>query len=290
MVITISLCAFGGLIFGSAFGRSLLAEVKDKVDINIYFTLDASEGDVLAFQREIKALPEVSAVEYISREKALADFKVRWQDNALIMQGLTEINSNPFPAALNVKAKDPRMYAGIVQYIQSKNPADSSGTPIIDKINYEENKLVIDRLTKIIPTVEKAGSVLAIIFILVAIIVVFNTIRLIIYTARDEISVMKLVGASNTYVRGPFVVSGIMYGVFSGIVTLIVMAAVAYWGDLFVLKLAAVDVASNFQLIVNVLSIYFRTNFKEIFALIMGTGIVLGGLSSYIAARRYLKV
>ena len=123
-----------------------------------------------------------------------------------------------------------------------------------------------------------------------SVIVVWNTIRLIIYTARDEISIMKLVGASNVYVRGPFVVSGIMYGVVSAIITLVLMAAFAYWSDMLILKLAGVDVASNFSLIVNVLSEYFIRNFAQIFILIMGSGIILGGLSSYIAARKYLKV
>ena len=290
VVITLSLSAFGGLVFASAFGNSLLSDVKDKVDINVYFTLSAQESDILALQKEIKALPEVSSVDYVSSAQALTDFQAKWQNNALIMQGLQEVGNNPFPAALNIKAKEPGQYGNIANFLTSKNPQDSGGTPIIDKVNYQENKLIIDRLTAIIPTVEQAGGLVALIFVLVAVIIVWNTIRLIIYTARDEIAVMKLVGASNIYVRGPFVVSGIMYGVVSAIITLILMAVFAYWSDAVVLKLAGVDVASNFSLIVNVLSAYFVNNFGEIFILIMGSGIVLGGVSSYVAARRYLKV
>jgi cell division transport system permease protein len=206
------------------------------------------------------------------------------------MQGLQEVGGNPFPASLNIKAKDPGQYGNIANFLTTKNPLSSSGSPIIDKVNYQENKIIIDRLSAIIPTVETAGSIIAGIFIIVALIVVWNTIRLIIYAARDEIAVMKLVGASNAYARGPFVVSGIMYGITSAIITLILMAIFAYWSDAVVLKLAGVDVASNFSLIVNVLSGYFIQNFGEIFVLIMGSGIVLGGLSSYVAARRYLKV
>jgi cell division transport system permease protein len=290
VVITLSLSAFGGLVFASAFGRSLLADVKDKVDINVYFTLTAPEQDILSLQKEIQALPEVASVDYVSADQALASFKNKWQNNALIMQGLDEVGSNPFPAALNIKAKDPGQYGNIANYLTSKNPVDSDGTPIIDKINYQENKIIIDRLSAIIPTVEGIGATIAVLLILVAIIVVWNTIRLIVYTARDEIAVMKLVGASNIYVRGPFVVSGIMYGITSGIITLILMAGFAYWSDSIVLRLAGVDVAANFSLIVNVLSAYFVSNFAQIFVLIMGSGIVLGGLSSYIAARKYLKV
>jgi cell division transport system permease protein len=290
VVITLSLLAFGGLIFASAFGRALLTEVKEKVDINIYFTLDAPENDILALQKDIRALPEVASTAYISRDQALEEFQTKWKNNALIIQGLTEIGSNPFPAALNIKAKDPSNYGDIVSFLGSKKPAKADGMHIIEKINYEENKLIIDRLSSIIPTVEQAGAVVAIIFILVAIIIVFNTIRLIIYTARDEISVMKLVGASNTYVRGPFFVSGVIYGLVSGLIAVGLLAVFAYWGDVLILKLAGVDVASNFELMVNVLSVYFVKNFSEIFTLIVGAGIVLGGISSYIAARRYLRI
>jgi cell division transport system permease protein len=290
VIITLSLCAFGGIIFTSAFGRALLADVKDKVDINVYFALTSQQSDILSLQKEINVLPEVASTTYISRDQALTSFQAKWQNNALIMQGLTEIGDNPFPAALNIKAKDPGQYGSIADYLTSKNPLDASGTPIIEKINYQENKLIIDRLSRIIPVAEQAGLAVTVILIIVSVIVVWNTIRLIIYTAKDEISVMKLVGASNIYVRGPLVVSGIMYGIISAIITLALMAAVAYWSDTLILRLAGVQIAADFGLIVNVLSDYFRQNFPEIFVIIMGAGIILGGVSSYIAARRYLRV
>lgn len=290
VVITLSLTAFGALIFASAFGRSLLTEVKDKVDINVYFTLSAPENDILSLQKDVNALAEVATTTYTSRDAALALFKEKWQDNALIMQGLDEVGDNPFPASISIKAKDPGNYGAIADFLKSRNPLDNSGAPIIEKINYEENKLIIDRLSRIIPTVEQAGAIVALVLILVAIIVVFNTIRLIVYTEKDEIAVMKLVGASNIYVRGPLVISGIMYGVFSGIITLVILAAFSYWSDAIILRLAGVDVAANFELVVNVLSNYFVRNFAQIFVIIMMAGIILGGLSSYLAARKYLKV
>lgn len=290
VVLTLSLTAFGGLVFASAFGRSLIADVKDKVDINVYFSLTAQEPDILSFQKDIAALPEVSSVTYVTRDQALASFKDKWQNNALIIQGLDELGDNPFPASLNIKAKEPGQYGNIATFIQNKNPVDSTGAPIVEKVNYQENKVIIDRLSAIVPTVEQAGSLIALILVLVAIIIVWNTIRLVIYAARDEIAVMKLVGASNTYVRGPFVVSGIMYGIVSGLITLVIMGAFAVWSDDLILKIAGVDVAQNFELVVNVLSTYFIHNFSQIFVLIMGAGVLLGGVSSYIAARRYLKV
>ena len=150
--------------------------------------------------------------------------------------------------------------------------------------------MIIDRLGRIIPLVEQTGISIAVILAIVAIVVVFNTIRLITFTARDEISVMKLVGASNVYVRGPLVVSGIMYGIVSGIIALVVLASLAYWSDTLILRFAGVDAAANFAFAVNVFSDYFSANFGQLFSIIMGSGVVLGGISSYFAARRYLKV
>lgn len=290
VVVTLSLLSFGGMIFASAFGQALLADVKDKVDINVYIALSASEGDILNLEKEIRTLPEVASTTYVSRDQVLASFKDRWEGNALVMQGLDEIGTNPFPAVINIKAKEPGQYGSIARFLENKGPTMSDGSPLIEKINYEQNKLIIDRLGRIIPAVEKAGVVLAAILVILAVIVVFNTIRLIIYTAKEEIAVMKLVGASNIYVRGPLVISGIMYGVVSAILSLVLMAAFAFWSDAAVLRFAGVQVASDFGLVVNVLSTYFISNFSQIFVAIMGAGILLGGVSSYIAARKYLKV
>ena len=290
VVMTLSLTLLGAILFANAFGRELISDVKSKVDINVYFTLSAKPGDITDLQRTLQKLPEVASVDYISSDNALANFKDKWKDNTLILQGLDEIGYNPLPAVLNITAKDPSQYAGIADFLNGKNALTKDGSTIIDKVNYNQNKLVIDRLTRIISIVQTIGTVLAIVFIIVAVIIVFNTIRLIIYNARDEIGVMKLVGASNTYVRGPFVISGMMYGVVSGLITLGVLAIFAYYTDAAVVKLIGIEGANDFSLIVNVLARYFVTNFGQIFAIIMGSGVVLGGLSSYIAVKRYLRV
>ena len=291
VVITLSLVVFGALIFGSAFGRALIKEVKDKVDINVYFILDAQESDILSLKKTIEKLPEVEKVEYISRNQALSDFKEKWKDNTLILQGLDEIGTNPFPAVLNIKAKEPSQYAGIAHFLDTKDYSSKNGVSILEKVNYNQNKLVIERLGRIIPAFEKIGIIIAIILIFVALIMTFNTIRLIIFTAKDEISVMKLVGASNIYIRGPFVISGIIYGIFSGIFTLILLGVFAYYSDtLIMMKIVGIQGANDFDLLMNIFISYFITNFAQIFIIIMGSGIVLGAISSYIAVKRYLRV
>jgi cell division transport system permease protein len=290
IILTLSLTAFGLLIFGSAFGRTLIKEVKNKVDINVYFTLSADEPSILELKKTIEKLPEVDEVQYVSKNQVLENFKEKWKDNTLIMQGLEEAGTNIFPAVLNIRAKEPSQYAGIASFLDSKNSLSNTNGSIIQKINYHQNKLVIDRLSRLIPATEKAGTIVAIVLVFVAIIITFNTVRLVIYTSRDEIGVMKLVGASNAYIRGPFVISGVMYGVFSGVLTLIILSIFAFYTDAAIVKFAGVQGADDFGLIINVFSTYFRANFGQIFALIMGSGIVLGAISSYLAVRRYLNV
>jgi len=290
VIITLSLTAFGALMFSSVFGRTLIEEVKNKVDINVYLTLNADEADILGLQKTIEQLPEVSKVEYISRDQALINFREKWKDNTLILQGLDEVGDNPFPAVLNIKAKEPSQYAGIASFLDSKNSLSKDGNNIVDKVNYNQNKLVIDRLGRIIPFAERAGSTIAIIFVIIAIIITFNTVRLVIYNSKEEISVMKLVGASNAYVRGPFVMAGIMYGVFSGVLTLLILFAFSYYSDVAIMKIAGVEGSNDLGLIMNIFSSYFLSNFGQIFFIIMGSGIVLGAISSYLAVRRYLNV
>ncbi len=290
VVMTLSLTAFGAIIFANAFGHALLTQVKSKVDINVYFTLDANESDILALQSTINKLPEVANTQYISSTTALTNFQNKWQNNTLIIQSLSEIGYNPIPAVLNITAKEPSGYAGIADFLNSNSVLAKDGSTIINNVNYNQNKLVIDRLTQLITIVEKAGSVFAIIFIILAIILIFNTIRVIIYNSKDEIGVMKLVGASNAYARGPYVVSGIIYGIISGIISLIILAVFAYYSDAALIKLAGIQGINDFAGIVNIFSSYFIQNFGQIFSVILGSGIVIGALSSYIAVRRYLKV
>ncbi|MES3030870.1 MAG: permease-like cell division protein FtsX, partial [Patescibacteria group bacterium] len=252
--------------------------------------LDSEETDILALKKTLENLPEVEKVQYISHDQALVDFKEKWKDNNLILQGLEEIGDNPFPAVLNIKAKEPSQYAGIAQFLDSKNSLSKDGSNIVEKVNYNQNKLIIDRLGRIIPAAERAGLVVALLFVIIAIIITFNTIRLIIYTAKDEISVMKLVGASNTYIRAPFLVSGVMYGVASAVLTLVLLGIFAFYSDAVISKFAGVQGAKDFELIINVFSGYFLSNFGQIFAIIMSSGIVLGGISSYLAVKRYLRI
>jgi cell division transport system permease protein len=280
LVVTLSLFVFEALIFFGILGTTYINQIKDKVDVNVYFSTTAPEVDILTLKKSIENLPEVASVGYVSREEALLSFRAKHADDELTLQGLDELGTNPFPAVLNIKARDPNQYGSVAKFLESKNALGSGGTTIIETINYNKNKVIIDRLIKILDAINRLGIALTVILVLIAILITFNTIRLSIYASREEIAVMKLVGASNKYVRGPFVVAGIMYGVISAFITLIIFYPVTYYLG---------TITTNFSSDVNLVH-YYAVNFGQIFLIIIGSGILLGGISSWLAVRRYLNV
>ncbi len=280
LVMIITLSVIGSLIFVSAILNTSLTEIKNKVDINVYFVTSASEEDILGLQKTLEGLPEVSSVVYVSQEQALQDFKVRHENDEFTLQALDELDENPLGATLNIKAKNPSQYEGIAQFLEGNQILSEDGASIVDKVNYYQNKPAIDKLTKIIDSAENLGSLLTMVLVILSIIITLNTIRLAIYVSREEISIMRLVGASTFYIRGPFIIAGIIYGVVAGILTLIIFYPVTYWLG---------GATANFFIGLNVFE-YYTKNFGQIFLIILASGIVIGALSSYLAVRKYLTV
>lgn len=282
LVMCIALFFIGAVVFVGALLTSALEQVREKVDVRVYFVTDAPEADVLAIQKMLEALPEVAQVEYISEDKALADFKAKHATEQSILEALAELDDNPLGATLNIRTKELSQYQSITTLLKDKNFLNTTKSSSIESIDADTNsakKLAIERLTAIIATTQQVGFVVTIILVMMAILIVFNTIRLVIYMSRDEISVMKLVGASNAYVRGPFLITGAMYGIISGLIVLGLFAPITY---------GLIQFSTAFG-IINLFG-YYISNFGQLFLLIVGSGAVIGGLSSYLAVKRYLKV
>lgn len=280
LVMIITLFVIGSIIFVGATLKSSLAQLKSKVDINVYFVTGAKEEDVLIIKQSIEKLAEVSSVEYISREEVLENFKKKHENDELTLQALTELGDNPLGATLNVKANDPSQYVSIAQFLKGDSAMSPDGSSIIDNVNYYQNQTAIEKLTKIIQTADGLGLGITILLVLISIIITFNTIRLTIYVAREEISVMRLVGANNMYIRGPFVVAGMMYGLIAAILTLLIFYPVTFY-----LR----RVTENFFTGINLFD-YYVANFGEIFLIIVFSGMFIGAISSFLAVRRYLKI
>jgi cell division transport system permease protein len=278
---TITLFVIGSLIFLNAMLDSSLQFIKDKVDINAYFVMEASEESILAVQDALEGLPEVLSVTYTSRERAYERFRERHQDDQLELQSLDELGENPLLASLSITAIDPSEYERIATFLTTdESSASVDGTSIIAKLNYNDNKAAIEKLEQVIVGIETFGAALSSVLIVISIIIVFNTIRLAIYISREEIAVMRLVGASDTYIRGPFVFEGIMYGMFAAIITLVAYYPLALWLG---------PPTQQFFGNINLFS-YYTSNFGPIFVTIMATGMLLGAVSSFLAVKKYLRV
>jgi cell division transport system permease protein len=280
VVMTITLFMIASLIFMSAILHFSLQEIKDKVDINVYFTSNAKEADILSLKKSIETISEVASVTYVSKDQALANFKERHKDDALTLEALNELGDNPLTASLSIKANEPSQYEGIAKFLDNGDSMSGNSNPIIEKVNYYQNKVVIDKLNKIIEAANAVGFWVAILFLIISIVITFNTIRLAIFISKDEISVMRLVGASGRYVKGPFVVSGILYGIVSAAIVVAIFFGLTYWVG---------SLSKNFFVGLDLFDFYLK-NFGQIFLIVFGSGIALGAISSYLAVHRYLKI
>ncbi len=279
-VITVTLFVIGSTMFIDQLLVTSLQTIQSKVDINVYFETTATQDEINAIKAEIEALPEVSSVVYTSREEALIKYREKNRNDEISLQALAELDENPLEADIAIQAKEISQYEGISRFLEEKRAATSVQSQVISKINYNDNKESIDTLTAIIDTVEKASFAIMIALIIVAVLITFNTIRLAIYTAREEISIMRLVGASNMFIRGPFMVQGLMYGLVAGVFAILILYPLVAW-----LGPRAEEFFDGFNLLT-----YFINNFGSIFLTLVGIGIVLGLLSSILAIARYLRV
>jgi cell division transport system permease protein len=283
LVMTVTLFVVGMALFVGVILQSTLSELRDKADVNVYFTQNAPEEQILQLKTSLEALPQVQHVDFISSDEALADFRERHQNDQLTLQALQELGANPLGAVLNVKAKDISQYDSIAQFLEQQQALASGGqASIIDKVNYfdDQHRQALDRLQNITTSAGRLGLIIILIFILVTIAISFNTLRLAIYTSREEIQVMRLVGAGSFYIRAPFMVEGVLYGLIAGVITLVLFYPLTYWLG---------SSTTSFFGGVNVFT-YYVSHFLLFFAIIVGTGVVLGAVASYLAVRRYLKI
>ena len=280
LIMTVTLSIIGSLIFLSALLTFTLNSIKDKVDVSVYFVTTAAESDILAVKGQLEKLPQVENVTYTSAADALTAFRARHATDQLTLQALDELGGNPLDASLEVRAKDPSEYESIVSFLEASPTLSAGGTSIVDRINYSQNKDVIDRLALAIQATREIGFAVVILFAIASILIAFATIRLAIYVAKDEIAVMRLVGASNAYIQGPFIVTGVLTGVTAALIVLLLLwPATWYVGVKTVAWFGGFNIAS-----------YYSGHFLLVFGIIMLSGIALGAVASVLAIRKYLTV
>jgi len=273
MIMVISLTTM--LFILNPVSKKIISDVQDKVDVSVYFTEEATDEEITNVQLEISKLAEVKEISYISRDQALEIFIENHKDDALLIESLTELGYNPFSPSLSIKAWEPSQYSEVANLLESE-----SYRGIIDKVDYNQRKEVIEKMFSLTKIINGVGLFFSIIFAIIAILIAFNTTRIAIHSSKEEISVMRLVGASNSFIRGPFLVQGAIIGTIAAIITFIVTLILSYTFD------------SKIRMLAPEISIFriFTSRIFLLFLIQLATGVGLGVISSCIAIRKYLKV
>ncbi len=275
-ILVLALFLVNLLIIFNLVANSAIGSIEDKIDINIYFKTEIKEDQVQNIQRYLESLAQVKEIKYISREQALENFKERHKDNPKILESLEEIDKNPLGASLIIKAKTTANYPLILENLE-----DPQYNNLIESKDFEDHRQVINRITGITQKVNTAVIIVALVFMLIAILIIFNAIRMAIYTHREEIFAMKLVGATNWFIMAPFLLQGIIFSFLSVIITIIIIYPLLG----FIQPYVALILENQFNLIQ-----YFNQNFIRIFGLQFLVAIIINLVSSFWAVNKYLRV
>lgn len=275
-VLVVTIMLVSGLIFFQGIAEYLGSQLQNKIDITAYFKADTVQEDILGAKDSIlKMAPNVRSIEYISKDQALKLFNEKHQDSAILSNALKEVGENPFLPSLNITTNgDPAQYEEVSNILQT-----SDFSKLIDNVDFLQKKDTIEKVYSITSGINKFGIGLGVILILVAILVVFNTVKLAIENSKEEISTMRIVGASDWFIRGPFIIQGIIYGLIAVIICIVLSGMCAYF-----LSPKIYTILPGFNIFD-----YFLTNFW-IFALIqLGFGVGVGVISSLIVVKKHLE-
>ena len=246
--------------------------LKEKVDLTVYLKDADTNDQVSAFKDIIKSRPEVKSVKYLSKDDALAAWQKSHADNSDIANVISA-SDNPLPRSFEIQTVNPEQIETVANFLDNQDYAS-----LIQEISYKKTKDIVDRLIRITGFIKTLGLALSLIFMLVSVLIVYNTLRLTIYNRSDEIEIMKLVGASNSYVRVPFMIEGMAYGFLGAIISSIIFYTVYQM---------SLPPAEQYLEISGLSSSLFESLWL-IIVLQFAIGLIMGALCSMVAMRRYL--
>jgi cell division transport system permease protein len=276
MIITLTIVLVS--IITNATFNNTVAQITEKIDISVYLkdTTTKAQGQRLA--EDLRALPNTKEVTYLSKEDALQRYKDQNKDNPALLSAINQTD-NPIPATIQIKPHDLKKIQDIRDYLSKSNVK-----VLWEDVSYrDDRKAAIDKIAHATNLMRRAGIVTVAIFTLISFLIIFNTIQMAIFNRRDELTIMRLLGASTWFIRGPFVVETIIYGIVSAIVSVVLIHL------LFVASSSALQATSLGLLDINYSSNYFNGHLLQLLLIQLALGILIGAASSYIATKRYLK-
>jgi len=254
--------------------NSSIKLINEKMDISVYLEDKAKQEIVTDLKTRLSDLEEVKGVRYISKKEALDIYREKNKDRQELLEAFSE-KENPLPASLEVKVKDPSKMEEVVSVLE-----EAQYKPIISKISYHENRAIIKKLTSITSYVKRIGIVLIIIFVAIAILIIFNTIRIAIYARRAEIEIMQCVGATPWFIQGPFIFEAMFYGVIATFINFFLFYPILYLISQSLIRYVGEYGSNPF--------VFYNQNLAIILPAQLIIGILLGVISSFIALRKYL--
>ena len=275
LVLFLTLFMMSTIVLLNILTESAIEVVEEKIDLSVYLESAITPSEIDLVRTQIESQPTVRSITFISREQALEEFRAQYTDNALVQNALEELE-NPLQPSFVIQATSPADYAALTTFFEQER-----FDGLIESISLQDNRKVVERLAHTTDLLSKAAGAVSVLFAVIALIIVYNTIRLSIYTQKDEISIMKLVGASRFLIRAPLVLVGALYGI---------IAAIASTAALYPLATYIGNQASQFlgQATINIADL-FIANAHYAFALQAMIGVLLASASSFVAIRRYLR-
>lgn len=275
ITIFLSLLIIGVFLIAAAVIDNVVQSVENEVSITAYISDDAEDEQVQAMQDYISKLNGVSSISFTSKEEALENFR-SMSSNADIVD---ELGGNPLPASINIELSDPQLVQNVADAIENSDTfqeiADESNPA--DSLKYGQR--TVERLFSVTNFVRYIGIFLIALLVFIALVFINNTIRLAIMARRKEIAIMRLVGASNGFIRGPFLMEGALHAVIGAVLAVVCLELVhrfalpALQGSLAFLPIEVGD-----------------ATFYFIYLILLVAGLIIGLIGSAVAMRRYLKV
>lgn len=260
--------------------RAMTAEatriVKEQIDVSVFFSHTASTEQIQEIRSVVTNFPETIGVTFYTSEEVLEQFRAQYQDSPDVITSLDELEENPLGPTMVVKTREPQDYQKIIDALQV--PEYES---IIEAKTFGDTEVTIKRIEVITSQVERFSVALSSMFAIIAFLIIFNTIRVSIYTQRTEISIKKLVGATNWFVRGPYLVQAVFFTLLSIIIAGLVVAMAVVYLDPYV----ATVFEKNY-----VLTNYFTSNILLLTIVQIVAVLLLTTVSSTLAMRKHLRV
>ncbi|MFA5129359.1 MAG: permease-like cell division protein FtsX [Patescibacteria group bacterium] len=276
MVLSLALASVNLLVGLNVLMRNAAKTVEDKVDVTVFFKKDANSALVTQAKFFIEGLPQVKQADLLSSDEALKVFRARHANDPGILAALDELDDNPLGATLRIKARKTADYPFIMETLKNPQFADS-----IESKTYDDHADTIANVQRVASNTQNFGSILIAVFALIGILIVYNTVRVAIYTQREEIGIMRLVGASSFFVRAPFVIQGVLLAIISLLITGVMVWYGAKWADQSLLNLYnGADPG---------LRSFFSSNAALLILIEGGSLALLVGATSWLAAGKYLK-